>query len=107
MLTFTNYSKNNSDDLSELKGKRENLWRRYHRAKTEDKQTQILAEINDIQPKIKELYKYDKYCKEITKRAEAYKITLIILIRISKKKKTILGVYNLVLSLYYRFIAPP
>lgn len=58
-----NYSKNNSDELSELKGKRENLWRRYHRAKTEDKQTQILAEINDIQPKIKELYKYDKYCK--------------------------------------------
>ena len=70
MLIFTNYSKNNSDDLSELKGKRENLWRRYHRAKTEDKQTQILAEINDIQPKIIELYKYDKYCKEITKRAE-------------------------------------
>ena len=65
-----NYSKNNSDELSELKGKRENLWRRYHRAKTEYKQTQILAEINDIQPKIKELYKYDKYCKEITKRAE-------------------------------------
>ncbi len=65
-----NYSKNNFDELSELKGKRENLWRRYHRAKTEDKQTQILAEINDIQPKIKELYKYDKYCKEITKRAE-------------------------------------
>ena len=32
-----NYSKNNSDELSELKGKRENLWRRYHRAKTEDK----------------------------------------------------------------------
>ena len=29
-----------------------------------------LAGINDIQPKIKELYKYDKYCKEITKRAE-------------------------------------
>ena len=63
MLIFTNYSKNNSDDLSELKEKRENLWRRYYRAKTEDKQTQILAEINDIQPKIKELYKYDKYCK--------------------------------------------
>ena len=32
-----NYSKNNSDELSELKGKGENLWRRYHRAKTEDK----------------------------------------------------------------------
>ena len=65
-----NFAKNNSDELSELNGIRENLWKRYNRAKTEDKQTQILAEINDIQPKIKELYKYDKYCKKITKRAE-------------------------------------
>ena len=65
-----NFAKNNFNELNELKGKRENLWRRYHRAKTEEMQTQILAEINDIQPKIKELYKYDKYCKEITKRAE-------------------------------------
>lgn len=65
-----NFAKNNSNELSELKGIRENLWKRYHRAKTKEKQTQILAEINDIQPKIKELYKYDKYCEEITKRAE-------------------------------------
>ena len=41
------------------------------RAKTEEDKSEILAEINDIQPKIKELYKYDKYCKEITKRAES------------------------------------
>ena len=40
------------------------------RAKTEEDKSEILAEINDIQPKIKELYKYDKYCKEITKRTE-------------------------------------
>ena len=55
---------------SELKGKRENLWRRHHRAKTDEKKNEILAEINNIQPKIKELYKYDKYCKDINKRAE-------------------------------------
>ena len=30
----------------------------------------MLSEINDIQPKIKELNKYDKHRKEITKRAE-------------------------------------
>lgn len=65
-----NFVKNNSNELSKLKGKRENLWKRYHRAKTEDKKNKIFAEINDLQPKIKELYKYDKYCKEITKRAE-------------------------------------
>lgn len=65
-----NFVKNNNEELRILKSTRENLWKRYHRAKTEEKQTQILAEINDIQPKIKELHKYDKYCKEITKRAE-------------------------------------
>ena len=65
-----NFVKNNNEELRILKGTRENLWKRYHRAKTEEKQTQILAEINDIQLKIKELYKYDKYCKEINKRAE-------------------------------------
>lgn len=64
------FAKNNSDELSKLKGIRENLWKRYHRAKTEDKQNEILTGINNIQPKIKELYKYDKYCKEIIKRAE-------------------------------------
>lgn len=41
-------------------GKRENLWKRYHRAKTEEDKSKILTEINDIQPKIKELRKYDK-----------------------------------------------
>ena len=65
-----NFAKTNYEEYKNLIGKRENLWKRYHRAKTEEKQTQILAEINDIQPKIKELYKYDKYCKEIIKRAE-------------------------------------
>ena len=66
-----NFVKNNNEELRILKGTRENLWKRYHRAKTENKKSEILAEINDIQPKIKELYKYDKYCKEITKRAES------------------------------------
>lgn len=65
-----NFVKSNNKHLNELKGKRENLWRRYHRAKTEDKKNEILTEINYIQPKIKELNKYNKYCKEITKRAE-------------------------------------
>lgn len=41
------------------------------RAKTEEDKSKILAEINNIQQVIKELYKYDKYCKEITKRAES------------------------------------
>lgn len=52
-------------------GKRENLWKRYHRAKTDEQKSEILDEINEIQPIIKELRKYDKYCKDITNRAES------------------------------------
>ncbi len=68
---LNDFAKSNNEQLSELKGARENLWKRYHRAKTENKKNEILTEINDIQPKIKELNKYDKYCKEIKKRAES------------------------------------
>lgn len=64
-----NFAKNNYEEYQNLMGKRENLWKRYHRAKTEDKKSEILAEINKIQPKIKELRKLDNYCKEIRKRS--------------------------------------
>lgn len=44
--------------------------KRYNRAKTEENKFKILVEINDIQPKIKELRKIDKYCKDIKDRSE-------------------------------------
>ena len=69
MEDLDNFAKNNYEGYSNLMGKRENLWKRYHRAKTEDKKSEILAEINDIQPKIKELRRLDNYCKEIRKRS--------------------------------------
>lgn len=65
------FAKNNYEEYKNLMGKRENLWKRYHRAKTEDKKSEILAEINVIQPKIKEFRKLDGYCKEIKKRSES------------------------------------
>ena len=65
------FSKNNYEEYRNLMGKRENLWKRYHRAKTTEKQSEILAEINDIQPKIKELRKYNNYCKNIRKQSES------------------------------------
>ena len=68
---LNNFAKNNYEEYQNLMGKRENLWKRYHRAKNEDKKSEILAEINFIQPKIKELRKYDNYCKEIKKRSES------------------------------------
>lgn len=44
----------------------------YSRVSTEEQKSEILAEINNIQPKIKELRKYDKYCKEIKKQSRIY-----------------------------------
>ncbi len=41
------------------------------RAKTEEDKSEILAEINNIQQVIKELRKYDKYCKDIKDRSES------------------------------------
>lgn len=51
-------------------GKRENLWKKYHKVKSEEDKSKILVEINNTQPKIKALRKYDKYCKSIKEKAE-------------------------------------
>lgn len=66
-----NFAKTNYEEYKNLMGKREILWKRYRRAKTEEDKSEILAEINNIQPVIKELRKYDKYCKDIAKRSES------------------------------------
>ena len=65
------FSKTNYEEYRNLMGKRENLWKQYNRAKSEEDKSKILTEINDIQPKIKELREYDKYCKDIFKRTES------------------------------------
>ena len=65
------FSKTSYEEYRKLMGKRENLWKRYHRTKSEEVKSEILTDINDIQPKIKELRKYDKYCKDIFKRTES------------------------------------
>ena len=90
-----NFAKTNYEEYKNLMCKREIIWKRYRRAKTEEDKSEILAKINNIQPVIKELRKYDKYCKDIKDRSESCKRILIILIKIYKKKKTILGRYNL------------
>lgn len=70
------FSKTNYEEYRKLMGKRENLWKRYHRAKSEEVKSKILTEINDIQPKIKELRKYDKYCEKIFERSETIQSNL-------------------------------
>ena len=49
--------KTNYEEYRNLMGKRENLWKRYNRAKSEEVKSEILTEIKYIQPKIKELSK--------------------------------------------------
>ena len=66
-----NFAKTNYEEYKNLIGKRENLWKRYHRVKTEEDKSEILAEINSIQPTIRDLRKYDKYCKDIKARSES------------------------------------
>ena len=68
---LNNFSKINYDEYKNLMDKREKLWKQYHKVKNEEDKSKILAEINDIQPKIKELRKYDKYCKDIKERAKS------------------------------------
>ena len=68
---LNNFSKINYDEYKNLMDKREKLWKQYHKVKNEEDKSKIIAEINDIQPKIKELRKYDKYCKDIFERSES------------------------------------
>jgi len=67
---LNNFSKINYDEYKKLMDKREKHWKQYHKVKIEEDKSKILSEINDIQPKIKELRKYDKYCKSIKERAK-------------------------------------
>lgn len=71
-----NFSKTNYEEYKNLMDKRENLWKQYHKIKTEEDKSKILVEINKIQPKIKELRKYDKYCKSIKERAKSIQINI-------------------------------
>ncbi|MBO5096282.1 MAG: relaxase/mobilization nuclease domain-containing protein [Bacilli bacterium] len=63
------FRKENSIKLAELVSKRENLWKKYKRVKTEDDKNKIYKQIEELQPIIKELYKNNKYCDGIEKRS--------------------------------------
>ena len=89
------FSKTNYEEYRNLMRKRENLWKRYNRAKSEEEKSKILTEINDIQPKIKKLRKYNKYCKDIFERTESIQNNLNNFDKDMKKKKTISGIIDL------------
>ncbi len=73
---LNNFSKINYNEYKKLMDKREKLWIQYHKVKNEEDKSKILSEINDIQPKIKELRMYDKYCKSIKERAKSIQINI-------------------------------
>ncbi len=56
--------------------KREKFWKQYHEIKSNEDKSKVLAKINYIQPKIKELRKYDKYCKSIKERVKSIQINI-------------------------------
>ena len=64
------FAKNNYGEYKNLMGKRENLWKRYHKVKIEEDKSKILVEINSIQPSIKELRKLKNYCNNIEQRSK-------------------------------------
>ncbi len=64
------FAKNNYEKYQNLMEK-EKIFGNDIIGQKEENKSVILAEINDIQPKIKELSKLDKYCKEIRKRHES------------------------------------
>lgn len=68
---LNHFSKINYEEYKIFMDKRESLWKKYHKVKNEEDKSKILAEINDIQPKIKKLRKYDKYCKDIKERVKS------------------------------------
>ena len=45
------------------------LWKKYHRTKTDENEQLIYQEIQELQPRIKELYKNNRYCNDIKKRS--------------------------------------
>lgn len=60
----------NSEYLSNLLSKKENLWRKYKRSRTEAEKIEIYKEINDIKDKIKKSYKIRDYCNDIEIRSK-------------------------------------
>ena len=60
----------NSEYLSNLLSKKENLWRKYKRTHIEAEKIKIYNEINDNKEKIKKSYKIRDYCNDIEMRSK-------------------------------------
>lgn len=66
---LSDFKTSNNNELTTLKSKRENLWKKYHRAKTDEDKQSIYQEIQELQPRIKKLYNNNRYCDDIEKRS--------------------------------------
>ena len=64
----TNYKANLENQLPELKGERENLWKKYHKATNEEYKNTIKNEINELTGKIDIIQDYRNACNRIIDR---------------------------------------
>ena len=67
------YKVNLENQLPELKGKREDLWRKYHRATNEDDRNKIKKEINELTEKIDTITTQKNACNRINDKYEEIK----------------------------------
>ena len=67
------YKVNLEKQLPELKGKREDLWRKYHRATNEDDRNMIKKEINELTEKIDTITTQKNACNRINDKYEEIK----------------------------------
>ena len=102
------FAKTNYEKYKNLMSKRKNIWKRYRRAKTKEQKSEILTEINNIQPTIKELRKYDKYCKDIKFRTECIGNNLNNFDKdIQKEKDNSKSLLSFLMLLFYQEPPPP
>ena len=68
-----NYQKSAYGKINPLKSKRENLWKKHKRAKTDEEKTIIENQIVELSKKITPLIEEIKYCNNIELRLERIK----------------------------------
>ena len=69
LIEVKEYKNNATNEIVELKGKRENLWRKHNRVKTDIEKQLICSEIGFLAKKIDELRKDITICENIENRA--------------------------------------
>lgn len=68
VIDVKEYKSNIENELPQLKGERENLWRKYHKLADENDKNNILDEINKLTKKVDIIQSHKKACIRIIDR---------------------------------------